>query len=58
MGGMRRLSMRLFSKCVEMSLESRATRVSQMEFRGTCLWSGDDRAEQRRKDPRKERQAS
>lgn len=40
MGGMRRRSMRLFSRRVEMRLESWATRVSQMEFRGTCLWSG------------------
>lgn len=58
MGGMRRRPIRLFSRCVEMRLESWATRVSQMEFRGTCLWSGGSRAGQRRRDPRKESQAS
>lgn len=55
---MRRLSMKLFSRCVEMRLESWAARVSQMEFRGTCLWSGGGRADQRREDPRKGRQTS
>lgn len=55
MGGMRRRSIRLFSRCVEMRLESWATRVSQMEFRGTCLWR---RGCRRSRDPRKESQAS
>lgn len=44
MGGMRCLSMRLFSRYVEMRLESWATQVSQTEFRGTCLKSRGGRA--------------